>query len=315
LTLHGSVQAPIDEEVAGVKALVTGASGFLGGAVCSELRARGHDVSSVVRRPGSEPEGTRAVHCDLTDEAALAGAVRGAEPECVVHLAAEIGTQRDPRKIHAVNVEGMRRLIEACESAGARRLVFASTVVTGDAHGDILTEDSPLPVETAYGRSKQEGERMLHGSALEAVVVRPGHIYGPGGWYASECVTRLRQPGRFAVVGPGDNWWDMVHVEDVARAMADAAEKAPPGETYHCADDEPITQYEFLALTARELGVAPPRRVPLWLARLAAGRDPIRAAARSARTSNAKLKRELGWMPRYPTVQSGVPAVLAAIRP
>jgi len=293
--------------------LVTGGSGFLGKAVCAELIARDRSVAVLVRRPGSQPPGTAAVKGDLTDAAAVTAAVRSTAPECVIHLAAEIGTQRDPRKIHEVNVAGMRRLITACEAGGVRRMVFASTVVTGEAHGAVLTEDSALPVQTAYGRSKQEGERILRESSLEGIVIRPGHIYGPGGWYASEILTRLRQPGRFVVVGNGANFWDVVHVDDVANAVVDAVDKAAPGAIYHCADDQPVTQYEFVARTARELGVAAPRRSPLWLARLVAGTDPANTVARSARTSNAKLKNELGWTPRYPSIDTGIPAAVAAM--
>ena len=197
-------------------------------------------MSALVRRPGSEPKGTRPVPGDLTDAGALGEALDGERPELVVHLAAEIGSQRNAGKIREVNVEGMRRLLDACVGAGVRRVVFASTVVTGDARGEVLEEDRPLPVHTDYGRSKQEGERLLREADLEGVVIRPGHVYGPGGWYAEEIVNRLRQPGRFAVVGDGENWWDTVRVEDVARAIVDAAERAPAGETYHVADDEPV---------------------------------------------------------------------------
>jgi nucleoside-diphosphate-sugar epimerase len=293
--------------------LVTGASGFLGEVVCAELLARGHLVAALVRRPGSEPPGTIPVAGDLTDGAATAAAVRSAAPDCVIHLAAEIGTQRDSRKIDELNVRGMRRLVDGCEAAGVRRMVFSSTVVTGDAHGAMLTEETPLPVQTAYGRSKQEGERILRDSTLEGIVIRPGHIYGPGGWYAGELVARLRQPGRFAVVGDGENFWDVVHVEDVANAIVDAAEKASAGVCFHCVDDQPVTQYEFVARTARELGVGAPRRSPVCLARLVTGAGPAMTVARSARTSNAKLKRELGWTPRYPTIDTGIPAAVAAI--
>jgi len=293
--------------------LVTGASGFLGHAVCAELVGRGQPVTALVRRPGSEPPGTVPVIGDLTDAAAIAAAVRSAAPDCVFHLAAEIGTQRNSSKINEVNVRGTRRLVDACEAAGVRRLVFASTVVTGDARGTLLTEDTPLPVQTPYGRSKQEGERILRESALEGIVIRPGHIYGPGGWYAGEIITRLRQPGRFVVVGDGANLWDVVHVEDVATAIIDAAEKAAPGAVLHCADDRGVTQYDFVAETARALGVGPPRRTPVWLARLITGSGPAATVVRSARTSNAKLKRELGWTPRYPTIDTGIPAAVAAI--
>jgi nucleoside-diphosphate-sugar epimerase len=297
-----------------VRVLVTGASGFVGHATCRELIARGHDVRALVRRAGSEPAGTVAVAGDLTDAGALAAAVREAAPEGVLHLAAEIASQRSADRVREVNVEGTRRLLEACVAAGAPKVVFTSTVVTGEAGGALLTEDEPLPVQTPYGRSKQDGEALLFASGLPAVVVRPGHVYGPGGWYENEMLARLRQPGRFAVIGRGDNLWDVLHVDDVARALADALERAPAGEIYHAADDEPIAYYDFMALSARALGVGPPRRIPAWVARLAAGSSAVTAAVRSARTSNAKLKRELGWAPRYPSARDGVPATVAALR-
>jgi nucleoside-diphosphate-sugar epimerase len=297
-----------------MKVLVTGASGFVGRATCKELGRRGHEVVALVRRPGSEPPGTRAQICDLTDGASLQEGVSRQRADAVIHLAAEIASQRDARKVWEVNVEGTRRLLEACQADGGPRFVLASTVVTGDAHGGLLEPDKPLPVETPYGESKQEAERLVRESDLDAVIVRPSHVYGPGGWYAEEFVKRLRQPGRFAVIGPGDNWWDVVRVEDVATALADAAERAPAGALYHVADDEPIKFYDFVALTARELGVGAPRRIPVWLANIAAGRNAVRAVVRSARTSNARIKDELGWRPAYPTAAEGVPDAVAKLR-
>jgi nucleoside-diphosphate-sugar epimerase len=296
-----------------MKILVTGASGFIGGVTCDELLRRGHEVIALVRRAGSEPPGTRAQVGDLTDAASLQEVVPSQRPEAVIHLAAEIASQRDSRRVWEVNAEGTRRLLEACAAADSPRFVLASTVVTGDAHGALLEPDKPLPVETPYGESKQEAEKLALESGLAAVIVRPSHVYGPGGWYAEEFVKRLRQPGRFAVIGEGDNWWDVVRVEDVATALADTAERAPAGAVYHVVDDEPIKFYDFVALTARELGVGPPRRIPVWLANLAAGRNAVRAVVRSARSSNARIKEELGWKPAYPTAQQGVPDAVAKL--
>ncbi|HEY1567404.1 MAG TPA: NAD(P)-dependent oxidoreductase [Solirubrobacteraceae bacterium] len=294
-----------------MKAFVTGASGFVGRAVCAELLARGHEVTALVRRPGSEPAGCAAAPGDLAEAEPLAGALRDAAPDCVIHLAAEIATQRDLARIEDVNVHGTSRLLGACQTAAVGRFVFMSTVVTGDAGGALLDEESELPVQTAYGRSKQQGEQLVRESGLPSVILRPSHVYGPGGWYASELVRRLRAPGRLVVIGSGENWWDVVRVEDVATACVDAAERAPDGAVYHVADDEPITQYEFVALTAQALGVGRPRRVPLWLASFVSGADPARAVVRSARSSNARLKRELGWAPRFPSAQQGVPDAVA----
>jgi nucleoside-diphosphate-sugar epimerase len=296
-----------------VKAFVTGASGFLGHAVCAELLAREHEVTALVRRPGSEPAGTTAAAGDLGDAEALERAVERARPDWVIHLAAEIATQRDQRKIDEVNVNGTRRLLDACHAVGGTRFVFVSTVVTGDAGGALLDEDSSLPVETAYGRSKQQGEQLVRDSGVPGVIIRPSHVYGPGGWYAEEIVKRLGQPGRFVVIGSGENWWDVVRVEDVASACITAAERAPDGALYHVVDDEPITYYDFVAATAAALGVGSPRRIPAWLARRVAGDGPVRAVVRSARSSNARIVRELGWRPSYPSAQVGVPDAVAKL--
>jgi nucleoside-diphosphate-sugar epimerase len=302
-----------------VRVLVTGASGFVGHALCAQLVEQGHDVGALVRAAGSEPAGTRALAGDLGDGPRLTGTLADERPDCVVHLAAEIASQRSEQKIREVNVEGTGRLLEACLSqagsdpAAGPRLVFASTVVTGDAHGALLTEETPLPVQTPYGRSKQEGERMVLSCGLPAVVVRPSHVYGPGGWYAGELIAHLRQPGRFAVIGSGANLWDVVHVDDVAVALALAVERAAPGSIYHVADDQPITFYDFMALTAEALGIGSPRRIPAGLARLVAGRNAVAAVVRSARSSNAKIKRELDWMPRYPAAREGIHAAVARL--
>jgi nucleoside-diphosphate-sugar epimerase len=293
-----------------MRVLVTGASGFIGRVLCAQLLQQGHDVGALVRRDGSEPARTRALAGDLSDGARLAEIVAAERPQCVIHLAAEIASQRSARKIHEVNVDGTARLVDACtalaaaDPAAAPRLVFTSTVVTGDARGALLT---------AYGRSKQEGERLVLSSGLPAVVVRPSHVYGPGGWYADELIAQLRRPGRFAVIGSGKNMWDVVHVDDVVAALLLAAERASPGSTYHVADDEPITFYDFMALTAQRLGIGPPRRIPVALARLIAGRNAVDAVVRSARSSNAKIKRELQWRPRFANAREGVADAVARL--
>jgi nucleoside-diphosphate-sugar epimerase len=274
---------------------------------CAELRGRDHQVGALVRTPGTEPAGTRAHQGDITDAASLARAIDTAQPDAVVHLAAETAATKDAERIEQVNVQGTRNVVDVCASAGVERFVFCSTVVTGNAYGETLTEESTLPVDTVYGRSKQKGEDIVRESDMRTAIIRPGHVYGAGGWYEHEFVKRLRQPGRLAVVGKGDNWWDVVRVEDVAVALVMALEKAGDGRVYHVADDQPITFYNFVALTAEALGVGKPRRMPVGAAKLVAGEDPVKAVIRSAKTSNERIKRELGWAPRYATARVGVP--------
>jgi len=239
-----------------VRTLVTGASGFLGHAVCADLLTRGHEVTALVRRAGSAPAGTTPAPGDLLDPGALNVALDQARPEAVLHLAAEIATQRDASRIEQVNVGGTRLLLDACRAHGEPRVVFVSTVVTGDAHGELLDEGSILPVHTAYGRSKQRGEELIRESGLSSVIIRPSHVYGAGGWYASEIVGRLRQPGRLRSSARGGT----------------------------CV-----------------------------LARLATGADPVRAVVRSARSSYARIKQELGWRPQFPTAREGVPDAVAGL--
>ncbi len=102
-----------------MRVLVTGASGFIGGVLCRALIDRGDEVAALVRRPGSAPQGTTPVTGDLGSQAGLRRALGEARPDCVVHLAAEIASQRSAEKVYEVNVRGTERLIKACREFAA----------------------------------------------------------------------------------------------------------------------------------------------------------------------------------------------------
>ena len=267
--------------------------------------------TDAARAAGLEP-----IHGDLEEPGALAAALADAAPEVVVHLAARIATTRSAATLARVNTQGTRALADAAVAAGARRMLFASTVVVGEAGGALLTEDSPLPVETPYGRSKQASEQDLlarrDAGSLEVVVLRPSHVYGPGGWFGD--IVRDIERGLFRIPGNGENLWDMVHVDDVTSAFVLAAEAAAPGPLYHVVDDVPVTMKAVAAAIATALGRrGPPGHVPVWLARLIRGRNAIDAAVRSARSANARLKAELGWVPTHPSSLASIPEVVRAI--
>ena len=144
---------------------------------------------------------------------------------------------------------------------------------------------------------------MVLESGPPAVVVRPSHVYGPGGWYGEELVPRLRQPGRFAVIGSGANLWDVVHVEDVAAAILLAVgDDAANGRVYHVADDEPITYYDFMALTASELASgargASRRRWRAWLRVATLSMPSCARRARRTRASRASWAGSRASRPR-----------------
>ncbi|MCL2451156.1 MAG: NAD(P)-dependent oxidoreductase, partial [Polyangiaceae bacterium] len=234
----------------------------------------------------------------------------------VVHAAAEIASQRDARAIQRTNVEGTRALLGACRERALHAFVFISTVVVNDPGGAVLEESKPLEPTTAYGRSKQQNERDVleaHRTMnLPAVILRPSHIYGPGGWFG-ELVAEMPR-WYFGMPGSGENLWDMVHVDDVAAATVQTGLQPRPGQIFHLVDDEPIRMGDAFAITAEALGCRKPRSVPIWLASMIKGKDPILAATRSARSSNAKAKAELGWTPRYPSSRRAIPEVVRQLK-
>jgi 2-alkyl-3-oxoalkanoate reductase len=111
---------------------------------------------------------------------------------------------------------------------------------------------------------------------------------------------------RFPLVGDGGGVWSFVHIEDAAAATAVAVEHGRPG-IYNVVDDEPAPVREWLPVLASALGAKPPRRVPRWLARLAAGEmaTAMMTDVRAASNANQKAKQELGWQLRYPSWRLG----------
>ncbi len=109
---------------------------------------------------------------------------------------------------------------------------------------------------------------------------------------------------RFPIVGPGTGTFSFLHVEDAAAATVAALDHGAPG-VYNVVDDEPAPLREWLPVYAEALGAKPPRRVPVWLAKLVAGSAVAETAVQLRGASNAKAKRELGWQPRYASWRQG----------
>jgi 2-alkyl-3-oxoalkanoate reductase len=141
----------------------------------------------------------------------------------------------------------------------------------------------------------------------EGLALRYGGFYGPGTGISLPPDAVMTEPirkRRFPIVGDGGGVWSLVHIEDAAAATALAVERGQPG-VYKIVDDEPAPVREWLPVLASALGAQPPRRIPRWLGRLAAGEMATRMMTEARGASNEKAKRELGWQLRYPSWRQG----------
>jgi 2-alkyl-3-oxoalkanoate reductase len=305
-----------------MRVFVAGASGAIGRPLVARLVAAGHEVTGTTRSEeraeAIRAAGAGAAICDALDAAALGAAVVEAEPEVVVHQLTALPERYEPRNAHIydatnrVRGEGTRNLLEAAREAGARRFVCQS-IAFAYAPGPtpvLKDEDAPLALDAPppFGeglRITQEMERaVLEADWLEGIVLRYGWFYGPGTYYGERgSMTADVRKRRFPVIGRGRGVFSFVHVDDAAAATVAAVEGGPPG-VYNIVDDEPAPMRDWLPAFAEAVGARKPLRVPVWLARLAAGRMATLLNAQPG-ASNAKAKRELGWQPRWPSWREG----------
>jgi nucleoside-diphosphate-sugar epimerase len=250
--------------------------------------------------------------------------VASAEPEVIVHQLTALSTPmsmrdaRHPERSFAftmtnrLRVEGTDHLLAAGRAVGARRFVaqsfgafrFAHTGGPVQTEADPLDPDLPAPGLEAILHLEQAVTRIEWG---EGLVLRYGGFYGPGTAISLAPDAVMAAPirkRRFPIVGDGGGVWSHVHVEDAAAATAAAVEQGARG-IYYIVDDEPAPVREWLPVLASALGAKPPRRVPRWLGRLAAGEVPTAMMTEVRGASNEKAKRELGWTPRYASWRQG----------
>ncbi len=305
-----------------MKVFVAGASGAIGRPLVRQLVAAGHEVTGMTRHEERAEEirvaGATAAICDVFDRDALEAAVKSAEPEAVVHMLTALPDRIDWKAddplgpTNRVRKEGTGNLIDAARAAGARRLVAESVAFLYAARGGwVKDEEAPLftGAPAPFGGAVDalaDLERQVRGAeGLDGLVLRFGWFYGPGTSYAADGsqADEMRKR-RLPIVGKGTGTFSFIHVEDAASAAVAAVERGASG-TYNVTDDEPAPMREWLPVYAEALGAKPPRRVPVWLAKLAAGRALAGNAVALRGASNAKAKRELGWQPRYPSWRQG----------
>jgi nucleoside-diphosphate-sugar epimerase len=154
-------------------------------------------------------------------------------------------------------------------------------------------------------------EAITGAEGFAGLVLRYGFFYGPGTYFAPGGSTAKEvRRRRFPVIGRGDGIFSWIHVDDAADATVAAVERGAPG-IYNVVDDEPAPMHDWLPAYAEALGAKRPWRVPVFLARLVAGKQVTTAATSSRGASNEKAKRELGWSPRHASWRQGFRETLA----
>jgi 2-alkyl-3-oxoalkanoate reductase len=301
---------------------VAGASGAIGRPLVPMLVQAGHEVTGTTRSD-QRAEAIRAAGAtpavvDALDAEALRQAVEQAAPEVIVHQLTALPHRFEPRRkdlydaTNRIRREGTSNLLDAARAAGARRFLCQSIAFAyrPGARPEVMDEETPLalgaPPPFGEGvRAIDEMERAVLGAEnLEGLVLRYGWFYGPGTFFAEDGSTAADvRRRRFPIIGKGAGLFSYVHVDDAAAATVAAVERGAPG-VYNVVDDEPAAMRDWLPAYAEAIGARPPRRVPVWLARLIAGRMAAGIEVQPG-ASNAKAKRELGWQPRWASWRDG----------
>ncbi|HEY2898062.1 MAG TPA: NAD-dependent epimerase/dehydratase family protein [Gemmatimonadaceae bacterium] len=242
------------------RALVTGATGMLGSYLVRRLIEGGYHVRALARSPGTaqwlRDMQAEVVQGELADARALVSAADGCD--LVVHAAAAIGPQADWETFRAGNVQGTSNVVSACVCAGARLVHISSTAVYGDSRYEMapVHERMPLPQlpdSDAYGRSKQEAERVITeaqaSGAIWAAIVRPPVMYGERDRQFIPRIAAVMSRGAFPLCGGGNTTLPVVHANAVAEGAILASHTARAnGGIYNLTTDFPLTVSDLVAL-------------------------------------------------------------------
>lgn len=322
-----------------MKVFVTGGTGFIGGEVARQLRARGDEVVCLVRSPEKATKltevGCELLSGDLGDADALRRGMEGCDG--LVHAAAmyEVGIpERQHPAMYEANVRGSERVLQAALEAKVDKVVYVSTVgAFGNTHGEIVDESYEHPgreFTSYYEETKLEGhriaKRMMVEEGLPGVIVQPGGVYGPGD--TSQIADLLEEffAGRLFLMPFPDLGICLTHVEDIAAGILVALDRGTAGETYVLSG--PVTTMREAIETIASLSgrKAPKRALPTSVMKALTpvgplvgklmGQPPnLRELISSADgvtfwASHEKASRELGYTPR--DMDEGMRQTLAA---
>lgn len=242
-----------------MKALVTGATGFVGSHLVDALRARGHRITALVRSPAKaaalEGPGLTLVRGDLHAHEALRAACAG--QDVIYHVAGAVAARTEAEYLHA-NRDGTANLVAAALAAGGgQRLVLVSSGAAGGPtpRGQPATGTEPARPVTMYGRSKLAAEEVVRSSSLPWVIVRPPTVYGPRDRDNLIKVFRMVRFGVAPVMGGGTMEVSAIYAPDLAEGLiAAAGSEAALGRAWYVNHPEVLTTGGMIHAIARTMG-------------------------------------------------------------
>lgn len=310
-----------------MNAAVTGATGFLGRALLPVLAPQFDQIRALVRRADDEPLirklGATPIHGDLIIPGGCDGLARVGD--VLFHAAARVellGTRSD---FFATTVEGTRRLLDAALPLGLARFVYiSSAAVYSLSHAGPAVRADRTPTRPAaynyYGQAKLAAETLVRAECERAgcpwTILRLGFLYGPGNRGMVTHFLPMLDRKLVYVIGNGKNRIAALYVDDAARAVLLAGtHPSAAGRVYDVANDEHVTQREYMEASAAAFGRPPPaRRIPRGVAFAAARFEELtaRLRGRPPRHNRAmvslmsadqvidagRIRDELGWRPR-----------------
>ncbi len=260
--------------------LVTGATGFLGAALVTELLQQQQEVRILVRdaEKARKQFGTKVliVQGEITDVEKVQEAVYSATT--IYHLAGRLYHPSTPAELYEqTHVEGTRVLLQACETQKLQRFIHCSTTgVLGETGETPASEDAPFAPTNPYERTKLEGETLaLQAHRMNSVpvtVVRPGLVYGPGDLHLLNFFSTIKKGIIPPLIDDGKAKIHPVYISDMTAAFLLCAERPEAiGHSYNIAGDHPVTFRELATAMAHAMGKRlPPGSIPLSLANFAA---------------------------------------------
>ena len=298
------------------RVLLAGATGVVGRSLVPLLRARGYQVTALVRDPARAAglDLDEVLVADALDEPAVRAAVDSARPDVVVHqlTALRQSIAEGLEQTSRLRTEGTRILVDAARAAGVGKVVAQSiSFCTAPIGGPVLAEDAPLYLDapdagwaSTVGAVAEHERLVLTTPDVTGIVLRYGTLYGPGTLYhRTGAVGGAVARGRMPLPENADGVMSFLHVEDAARAAVDAVQAAEANISglFNITDDEPATAADWLPAYASALGAPAPRTMPAKMAERLLGWFTAYQLTAMRGAANGRAAEALGWKPSLPS--------------